>query len=46
MATGTTLACVPRATSRRERLHRLTWAFQLMAGIILGVFRVAGADAG
>ena len=38
MATVTTLACLPFATSRRERLHRLTCAFQLMSWISLGCF--------
>ena len=38
MATVTTLACVPFATSRRERVPSLTWAFQLISWITLGCF--------
>jgi hypothetical protein len=38
IATVTTLACVPFATSRRERLHSLTWAFQLISWRTLGCF--------
>jgi hypothetical protein len=38
IATTTWLACLPRALSRRYRLHSLTWAFQLMSWMILGWF--------
>ena len=38
MAPVTTVACWPCATSRRERLQSLTWAFQLLSWMILGGF--------
>jgi hypothetical protein len=36
IATTTWFACLPRALSRRYRLHSLTWAFQLMSWMLLG----------
>jgi hypothetical protein len=35
-ATTTWLACFPRASRRRERVHRRTWAFQRMSWSALG----------
>jgi hypothetical protein len=38
MAVTATLGCLPREVSRRNRLHRRSWAFQPMSWMGLGSF--------